>query len=70
MFGPAGLPPEIVRAWEEALAAILRQPEVGEAWTKQGIVPGYRDADALGALVRREVTRWKSVAERAGLRPN
>ena len=44
-------------------------PEIREAWVRQGIVPGYRDARAAGALVRSEVARWKTVAERAGIRP-
>lgn len=69
VFGPAALAPEIVRAWEDALAAILGMPEIREAWVRQGIVPGYRDARAAGALLRSEVARWKTVAERAGIRP-
>jgi tripartite-type tricarboxylate transporter receptor subunit TctC len=68
-LGPAGLPPAIVRWWEQELAQIAETPEAQEAFRRHGISPMYLDAAATSALLKSEVARWTAVAQKAGLRP-
>jgi tripartite-type tricarboxylate transporter receptor subunit TctC len=68
-FGPANLPSTIVQMWERELAAIIQLPDVKENFQKQGLTPGFRNAQATGAHKQKEIARWREVAERAGIRP-
>jgi tripartite-type tricarboxylate transporter receptor subunit TctC len=68
-FGPANLPPATVQMWERELAAIVELPDVKENFQKQGLTPGFRNAQATGAHKQKEIARWRQVAERAGIKP-
>jgi tripartite-type tricarboxylate transporter receptor subunit TctC len=70
IFGPARLPAEIVAKWSGELAATLDLDDVKEVLLKQGLVPTFAPSDALGALMRDDVTRWRAVIERAGIQPD
>jgi tripartite-type tricarboxylate transporter receptor subunit TctC len=67
-FGPAGLPPAVVRKWEAELKAISALPDVRENLSKRGLTPTYLDAAATEALMMSEIARWTAVAEQAGIR--
>ena len=69
IYGPAKLPPEIVRKWAELLPPVLEQPEVKDTWIKQGLVPFYAPSDDFGKLTRSELVKWKAVVEKAGIQP-
>jgi tripartite-type tricarboxylate transporter receptor subunit TctC len=66
-FGPARLPPAVVRKWELELKAISEMTDVQENLSKRGLTPAYKDAAATEALLRSEVARWTKVAEQAGV---
>jgi tripartite-type tricarboxylate transporter receptor subunit TctC len=68
-FGPANLPRDVVQMWEKELAAIIELPDVKQKFQKQGLTPGFRNAQATGAHKQKEIARWRAVAERAGIRP-
>jgi tripartite-type tricarboxylate transporter receptor subunit TctC len=68
-LGPANLAPAIVRKWDEELAAINALPDVKEALLKQGLAPLSLDSAATGALIKRDIERWRGVVEKAGLKP-
>jgi tripartite-type tricarboxylate transporter receptor subunit TctC len=69
VFGPAGLPPPIVQAWERELAVFVEDREVRERFATQGMIPTYLGAAAMLAKVRSEVVRWRDVVEKAGINP-
>jgi tripartite-type tricarboxylate transporter receptor subunit TctC len=68
-FGPAGLPPAVVQAWETALKSISAMPDVQDHLGKRGLTPTYMDAAATAVLLKSEVARWTKVAEQAGIEP-
>jgi tripartite-type tricarboxylate transporter receptor subunit TctC len=70
IFGPANLPAEIVAKWSAELAAVLDLDDVKENLLKQGLAPTFAPPDALGALMRDDVARWRAVIERAGIQPD
>jgi tripartite-type tricarboxylate transporter receptor subunit TctC len=68
-LGPANLPPAIVRKWDDELATINALPDVKDALQKQGLAPLSLDSAATGALIKRDIVRWRTVVEKAGLKP-
>jgi tripartite-type tricarboxylate transporter receptor subunit TctC len=66
---PANTPQPIVRLWEQELSAISRMPDVREALERQGLTPTYMDSATTGALMKSEIARWRSVVEKAGIKP-
>jgi tripartite-type tricarboxylate transporter receptor subunit TctC len=69
VFGPSGLPPAVVQAWERELAAFVERADVREAYAAQGLIPAYLTAAAMSDKLRAEVGRWRTVAEKAGIKP-
>jgi tripartite-type tricarboxylate transporter receptor subunit TctC len=70
IFGPAKLPAEIVAKWQHDLVEILELADVKEGLLKQGLAPFYAPADALAALMKSDVARWRAVVEKAGIQPD
>jgi tripartite-type tricarboxylate transporter receptor subunit TctC len=68
-FAPANLHAAIIRRWEQELAAVIDLADVKENFRAQGLIPGFRDAPATGALVTTEIARWREVVSRAGIKP-
>lgn len=53
--GPPGMPKEVVAAWEQALEAMLSDPEVTKDAVKLGGVPNFRNAKDTEAQVKAEM---------------
>jgi tripartite-type tricarboxylate transporter receptor subunit TctC len=68
-LGPANLPSAIVRKWDDELAMVNALPDVTSALLKQGLAPMSLDSAATGALIRRDIARWREVVEKAGIKP-
>jgi tripartite-type tricarboxylate transporter receptor subunit TctC len=68
-FAPANLRVAITQQWGQELAAIIDLPDVKESFRAQGLIPGFRDARASGALVTMEIARWRAVVDKAGIKP-
>jgi len=65
--GPAGLPREIVRKWNQEIASILSAPEVRETLMKQGMVPAPGSPEEISAQIRADVERWKKFIAETGI---
>lgn len=62
--GPPGLPPDIVKTWEDAMREIGQSPEFRERLHKVGLVPLYNDAKDMSVRVQREATQTKELYAR------
>ena len=67
LFAPAGTPPAIVQALNEALAAALRDPAVRTALEAQGDEVSYSTPKDFAAFVSAETTKWTKVVKTADL---
>ena len=65
LFGPAGLPRELVALLSTEIAAILAQPEVREGLQKQGLNPVTGTPEELARLVETDLERWTRVVRAA-----
>jgi len=68
LYGPPGLPDEIVKVISDALAKLEDDPEYIEKLHKIGHVWGYRNPEDTKAFVRNEFERIGRLAEKFGLK--
>jgi tripartite-type tricarboxylate transporter receptor subunit TctC len=69
VVAPAGTPPEVIGRLAAELARIMAQPEVQARLTHLGLYPVERSGpEALGALIRAELPRWKEIVREAGIK--
>ncbi len=64
---PAKTPPAIVKKISDDLAKVVADPEIQAKFRQNGLEPGYLGPDATGALIKRDVARWKDVASKIKL---
>jgi tripartite-type tricarboxylate transporter receptor subunit TctC len=65
MWMPAATPPEIVRAFQQAMVKVLSDPAVAERFRALGAEPVGNTPEEFGALFRADVARYADVIEKA-----
>jgi tripartite-type tricarboxylate transporter receptor subunit TctC len=68
LFGPPGLPAEIVQKANAALNQALQDPTTRERITTQGDEPGGGTPEQLGEMMRRDHRRWGEVVRANNIR--
>jgi tripartite-type tricarboxylate transporter receptor subunit TctC len=69
VVAPAGTPPEVIGRLAAELVRIMAQPEVQARLTHLGLYPVEKSGpEALGALIRAELPRWKEIVRDAGIK--
>ncbi len=68
LFGPPGLPPEIVARLNTAMNTAVQDASVRERITSQGDEPGGGTAESLGETMRRDHARWGEVVRANNIR--
>ena len=68
LAAPAGLPPEVLRRVEAALAAAAREPSVLQEMERRGADVGFVDAAASARFLAADAARWKKVVEFARIK--
>jgi tripartite-type tricarboxylate transporter receptor subunit TctC len=64
---PAKTPPAIIKKVADDLKTVLDDPEIQAKLRQNGLEPAYLGPDEMGALMKRDVARWKDVANRINL---
>lgn len=67
LFGPAGLPAEVVASLNAETMALLALPETQRRFAELGGVGMPGDAAAFAAFVRNETAKWAEVIRKEGL---
>jgi len=70
MFGPARLPPEIVRRLNGEVTAILNRPDVKEQLTRQAFAGAGSSPDELAAFTKEQYEMWGKAIRDAGIQPD
>ena len=68
LLAPKGTPPAVVSRLNEAVSKIVSQPEVQQAWAKQGAVALVMNAQAFDKYVRDDVAKWAKVIKAANIK--
>lgn len=67
-YGPKGLPREIVAKLNDAIVAVLKQPETIALLEKQGVEPQSSTPEELARYTERELQTWGRVVKEAGIK--
>jgi tripartite-type tricarboxylate transporter receptor subunit TctC len=70
LFGPAGMPADIVRKLHADIERALRIPDVANNLTAQGWDITASPPEQFSVVLQSELDRWSQVVKRAGIRAN
>ncbi len=68
LMAPKGTPKAVVDKLNEAVSKIVGQPEVKQAWAKQGAVPMVMSPDAFDKYVHDDIAKWARVIKTANIK--
>ena len=69
LFGPAGMPREVVARLNRELNAAIARPEIREQVDRQGFQLQSSTPEELGAYVKSQLGAWKTAFDAAGMKP-
>ena len=70
VFAPQGTPPETVRRLNQAIATVLRQPEVREQLRAQALEPLDNTPEEFATWVKKQTAQWAKVIRDGGIQPD
>ena len=70
LYGPAGLPAEVVARLNKATNALLADPASLANLRAQGVEPLGGTAEALAEATRAEIGKWRPIIQAANIRPD
>jgi len=68
LYGPPGMPPELVQRIDRAAAEALGQPEVQERIYNLGLVPAHAGPAELAAIQAAHLKRWEGPIKASGFK--
>ena len=66
LFAPAGTPPDVVARINADVNAVLADPAVREALSRQGLIVGGGTPAEFKAFIGSELAKWKRLVEISG----
>ena len=69
VFGPKGMPRDVVDRLARELAVILKRPEVHEGFSKLAFEPKSSTPEELAAFLKQQMESWTRTAREAGIQP-
>ena len=68
LMAPRGTPKAVVDKLNEAITKIVSQPDIKQAWAKQGAVPLLMSPDVFDKYARDDITKWARVIKTANIK--
>ena len=65
VFGPKGLPKDIVNVWNKGIAQALQSKELQDRMAGEGLEPAGGTPEQFRAVIKRDVEKWKRVVKQA-----
>ena len=69
MFGPAGLPPDVVKVLATAVEKALEKSEVRARFSSSGTDIYWTGPAEFDAFVKSELVSWTAMIKEAGIQP-
>ncbi len=70
LFGPAGMPADVVRKLHADTDKVMHMPEVANNLVAQGWDIAVSPPDQFSVVLQSELDRWSAVVKRAGIKAN
>jgi tripartite-type tricarboxylate transporter receptor subunit TctC len=68
VMAPKGTPKDIVDYLNKHINTVINNPEVKEAWLKQGAVPMVKSPEEFDAFLRKDIDKWANVVKTANIK--
>ena len=68
MWGPPGIPKDVVARMNQALAKILAMPEVQERLRGEGREATHSSPEEFARIIARDITKWKKVVQEGNIK--
>jgi tripartite-type tricarboxylate transporter receptor subunit TctC len=68
VLAPRATPPAVVKQLHEAIARVVKRPEIRERLVGQGYDPVANTPEEFSAYLRAEVAKWSKVIRERGMR--
>jgi tripartite-type tricarboxylate transporter receptor subunit TctC len=68
VLAPAGTPAAVVARLNDAIAAVMRDPEVRARLARTGVVPGVNSPAEFAAYLKEENERWARIIREKGIK--
>jgi tripartite-type tricarboxylate transporter receptor subunit TctC len=69
LFGPAGMPSEIVTLLSDNLRTLLARPDIVARVATMGIEPYYGPSEETVAFIKADLPKWQAMAREASIEP-
>jgi tripartite-type tricarboxylate transporter receptor subunit TctC len=69
MFGPAGMPPDVVKVLADAVHKAVENPEVRKRFASSGTDLYWSDSKEFTEFVKTELVSWTAMIKEAGIEP-
>ena len=69
LFGPAKLPPDLLRTWSDAARAAVQSPDVRRRIEAEGATPVGNSPQEFAQFVVTDIARWREVVKFSGAKP-
>ena len=69
VFGPKGMPKDVVERLARELAVVLKRADVREAFGKLAFEPKSSTPEELSAILKEQIEVWTSIAREVGIKP-
>ena len=66
LMAPIGTPKPIVDKLNGEIAAIMRRPDIVQAWAAQGAEPTFMSPEQFEAFLRKDIEKWANVVKISG----
>jgi len=68
VMAPKGTPKDVVDYLNKHINTVINNPEVKEAWLKQGAVPMVKSPSEFDAFLRKDIDKWANVVKTANIK--
>jgi tripartite-type tricarboxylate transporter receptor subunit TctC len=68
MWGPPGIPKDVVMRMNQALGKILRQPDMQERLRAEGREATHTSPEEFARIIARDITKWKKVVKEGNIK--
>ena len=68
LIAPKGTPQDVVDYLNKHINTVINNPEVKEAWPKQGAVPMVKSPEEFDAFLRKDIDKWANVVKTANIK--
>ena len=68
IMGPAGTPAAVIETLNAAIAKVVAQTKLREAWAQQGAEPMTMSPAAFGTFLKGDIDKWAKVIQTAGIK--